>query len=76
MCGIAGVMYQGVGQSFDTGEALIKMLDGCQHRGPDSTGFALYAPEKSGRLKMRFFLDRLIEDDSQDSINTIRERLG
>ena len=76
MCGIAGVMYRGVGQNFDTGEALIKMLDGCQHRGPDSTGFALYAPEQSGRLKMRFFLDRLTEGDSQDSINTIRERLG
>lgn len=76
MCGIAGVMYRGVGQSFDTGEALIKMLDGCQHRGPDSTGFALYAPEQSGRLKMRFFLDSLTEGDSQDSINTIRRRLG
>jgi glutamate synthase domain-containing protein 1 len=76
MCGIAGVMYRGVGQSFDTGKALIQMLDGCQHRGPDSTGFALYAPEKSGRLKMRFFLEKLIEGDSQDSINTIRGRLG
>ena len=76
MCGIAGVMYRGVGQSFDTGEALIKMLDACQHRGPDSTGFALYAPEQSGRLKMRFFLERLTEGDSQDSINTIRRRLG
>ena len=76
MCGIAGVMYRGVGQNFDTGEALIQMLDGCQHRGPDSTGFALYAPEQSGRLKMRFFLDRLTEGDSQDSINTIRQRLG
>jgi glutamate synthase domain-containing protein 1 len=69
-------MYRGVGQSFDTGKALIQMLDGCQHRGPDSTGFALYAPEKSGRLKMRFFLEKLIEGDSQDSINTIRGRLG
>ena len=76
MCGIAGVMYRGVGQNFDTGEALIQMLDGCQHRGPDSTGFALYAPEQSGRLKMRFFLDSLTEGDSQDSINTIRQRLG
>ncbi|MGE4648571.1 MAG: class II glutamine amidotransferase [Arenicellales bacterium] len=76
MCGIAGVMYRGAGQSFDTGEALIQMLDGCQHRGPDSTGFALYAPEQAGRLKMRFFLDRLTEGDSQDSINNIRQRLG
>ncbi len=49
MCGIAGVMYRG-NSAFDTGDALIRMLDGCQHRGPDSTGFALYAPEPAGRL--------------------------
>ena len=41
MCGIAGIMYKGTEGVFDTGEALIRMLDGCQHRGPDSTGFAL-----------------------------------
>ena len=40
MCGIAGIMFKGAGVR-DTGKALIDMLDGCQHRGPDSTGFAL-----------------------------------
>ena len=30
MCGIAGIMYKGEAQTFDTGEALIRMLDGCQ----------------------------------------------
>ena len=75
MCGIAGIMYRGVGQVFDTGEALIQMLDGCQHRGPDSTGFALYAPEQSGRLKMRFFLDALGEPAGQGAVDAIRQRL-
>ena len=75
MCGIAGIMYRGDDQAFGTGEALIRMLDGCQHRGPDSTGFALYAPEASGRLKLRFFLGELSARDSQGAIDAIRARL-
>ena len=39
MCGIAGVMYKQKG-AHEIGKSLIDMLDGCQHRGPDSTGFA------------------------------------
>ena len=44
MCGIAGIMYKGsgTGAGTGTGQALIDMLDGCQHRGPDATGFVLY----------------------------------
>ena len=43
MCGIAGVMLKkSARDDFKIGQALIDMLDGCQHRGPDSTGFALY----------------------------------
>ncbi len=30
------------------------MLDGCQHRGPDSTGFALYGQAIDGQLRLRF----------------------
>ena len=74
MCGIAGIMYRGAEQSFDTGEALIQMLDGCQHRGPDSTGFALYGAVQSGQLKLRFFLDN--EQDTEETIQTIRGRLS
>ncbi len=54
MCGIAGIMYKG--RLLGTGRALIDMLDGCQHRGPDSTGFALYTREEEGRLRLRFFV--------------------
>ncbi|MGA0383153.1 MAG: amidophosphoribosyltransferase, partial [Arenicellales bacterium] len=74
MCGIAGVMYRG-NQAFDTGDALIRMLDGCQHRGPDSTGFALYAPEATGRLKLRFFIDPQNTTDRDSAIAAIRARL-
>ena len=42
MCGIAGILYKENGHDREIGQALITMLDGCQHRGPDSTGFALY----------------------------------
>lgn len=58
MCGIAGILYKD-GGGHELGRALISMLDGCQHRGPDSTGFALYdgAPEAAtDRLQLRFFL--------------------
>ncbi len=54
MCGIAGIMYKG--RLLGTGRALVDMLDGCQHRGPDSTGFALYTREEEGRLRLRFFV--------------------
>ena len=42
MCGIAGVLFKNAELNARLGETLIEMLDGCQHRGPDSTGFALY----------------------------------
>ncbi|MCY4453679.1 MAG: hypothetical protein OXC01_17185 [Immundisolibacterales bacterium] len=34
--------------------APIDMLDGCQHRGPVSTGFALYGDALDGELRLRF----------------------
>jgi glutamate synthase domain-containing protein 1 len=56
MCGIAGILFKHDGETARTGKALIDMLDGCQHRGPDSTGFALYGQGDSNRLRMRFFV--------------------
>ena len=35
MCGIAGILYKHAQDGLETGKALIDMLDGCQHRGPD-----------------------------------------
>jgi glutamate synthase domain-containing protein 1 len=57
MCGIAGILYKTDGERHDIGSALIDMLDGCQHRGPDSTGFALYHEENGDHeLRLRFIV--------------------
>jgi hypothetical protein len=42
MCGIAGLIHRG--GTSDIGEEMTKMLQSLKHRGPDSTGFALYGP--------------------------------
>ena len=55
MCGIAGIMLKD-SSDFKTGEALVNMLNGCQHRGPDSTGFALYDDAQKNTLKLRLFV--------------------
>ena len=73
MCGIAGIMFKGVTDGAATGKALLDMLDGCQHRGPDSTGFALYGATKEGQLRMRFFVGEGAEAD--DALARIRETL-
>jgi glutamate synthase domain-containing protein 1 len=75
MCGIAGILYKD-GSRHDLGSDLIAMLDGCQHRGPDSTGFALYHPleEEPDRFRLRFFVDG--NGPSGDVAATLRVRLG
>ena len=63
MCGIAGIMFKNGGGTEPAGRALIDMLDGCQHRGPDSTGFALYGDAVDGELLLRFFVGEGEEAD-------------
>ena len=42
MCGIAGIIHRdGPG---DIGSEMTRMLQSMKHRGPDSSGFALYGP--------------------------------
>jgi methylamine---glutamate N-methyltransferase subunit A len=54
MCGIAGIIYrEGAG---DVGRDMTKMLQSMKHRGPDSTGYALYGPETDGLVLMRYTL--------------------
>jgi len=72
MCGIAGVLYKQSG-SHDIGDALINMLDGCQHRGPDSTGFALYG-EKQEHLQLRFIVPT-DEEGRNKAIDNVRSLL-
>ena len=55
MCGIAGLVYKQ--QPDRVGDGLLKMLHGCQHRGPDSTGLAMYGPQAHDELILRLFLN-------------------
>ena len=55
MCGIAGVIHRG--SKSNVGGELTSMLQSLKHRGPDSTGFALYGQDLSdNRFIMRFKL--------------------
>jgi methylamine---glutamate N-methyltransferase subunit A len=42
MCGIAGIIYRNGGGEREVGLDMTRMLQAMKHRGPDSTGYALY----------------------------------
>ena len=73
MCGIAGIMFKNGGGADPAGRALIDMLDGCQHRGPDSTGFALYGDTVDGELRLRFFVGE--GEEADQSVARIKSAL-
>ena len=52
MCGIAGLIHRG--KSSNIGGELTSMLQSLKHRGPDSTGFALYGKALSNQHVMRY----------------------
>jgi glutamate synthase domain-containing protein 1 len=52
MCGIAGLIHRGT--TGDIGTEMTSMLQALRHRGPDSTGFALYGVPTGGEFVMRF----------------------
>jgi len=52
MCGIAGLIHRG--KTGDVGQEMTAMLQSLKHRGPDSTGYALYGKPHGGELVLRF----------------------
>ena len=48
MCGIAGIIYRDGGGERKVGRDMTAMLQAMKHRGPDSTGYALYRPPAEG----------------------------
>ncbi len=52
MCGIAGLIHRG--KSSGVGAEMTSMLQALKHRGPDSTGFAVYGNATPGEYVMRF----------------------
>ena len=73
MCGIAGILYKDTDKCFNVGQSLVEMLDGCQHRGKDSTGFALYHKSTPGQLHLRFFVGD--DDGTAAAIGRVRNIL-
>jgi glutamate synthase domain-containing protein 1 len=55
MCGIAGIIYRD-GTTHPIGDEMTRMLQSMKHRGPDSTGYALYGEAANGGLVMRYKL--------------------
>ncbi len=51
MCGIAGLIHKG--KKSDVGSQMTSMLQALKHRGPDSTGYAVYGDGNGGDLVMR-----------------------
>jgi glutamate synthase domain-containing protein 1 len=48
VCGIAGIIYRNGGGRHEVGRDMTRMLQAMKHRGPDSTGYALYRPDAEG----------------------------
>src|SRR5438067_12275629 len=55
MCGIAGIIYADANGGREVGTDITRMLQSMKHRGPDSTGYALFGPRSSSYV-MRFTL--------------------
>ena len=52
MCGIAGLIHRGENSAI--GREMTAMLQALKHRGPDSSGFALYGTPGDSHLVLRF----------------------
>jgi glutamate synthase domain-containing protein 1 len=86
MCGIAGLIYRnGNGAEHEVGRDMARMLQAMKHRGPDSTGYALYAPANGSadgyvmRLKLADpggAVDFEFEDRLRRNAREIERRLG
>jgi glutamate synthase domain-containing protein 1 len=73
MCGIAGIIYKNGDGAHRIGRDMTAMLQSMKHRGPDSTGFALYRPP-SADLVLRIKLADGGDHDEFDYSDTMRRR--
>ncbi len=69
MCGLAGIIHRG--HSGNIGGELTSMLQCMKHRGPDSTGFAVYGTPQSDKLVMRLKLAE--QEDLQTGFEIFRQ---
>lgn len=75
MCGIAGLIHKG--KSSNVGGEMTAMLQALKHRGPDSTGYAVYGVESPGDYVMRFILaEQEAMSKGFDMIDIVAKRLA
>ena len=74
MCGIAGIIYRS--GTHDIGKDMIAMLQSMKHRGPDSTGYALYGRPQPDRVVMRYKLADANDPRDFDFQARLREAPG
>ncbi len=73
MCGIAGLIYKK--NKGCVGRSMTSMLQSMKHRGPDSTGFAVYGLPEEGKLVMRLKVaERKDLDKGFDIRDQIKQR--
>ncbi|ODR96890.1 glutamine amidotransferase [Methyloceanibacter stevinii] len=70
MCGIAGVIHRG--KAVGVGQEMTAMLQSLKHRGPDSTGFAVYGVTKPDEYVMRL---KLAEAEDFETDYNIRDKI-
>ncbi len=71
MCGIAGLIHKG--KTSNIGSEMTSMLQALKHRGPDSTGFAVYGEPSSGEYIMRV---KVAEQEDIDKGHGIFEEIA
>jgi len=70
MCGIAGLIHRD--GATNVGKEMTAMLLSLRHRGPDSTGFAVYGPSTADEYIMRL---KLAEQEDLAKDHRIREKI-
>ena len=70
MCGIAGLIHRDGATSV--GKEMTAMLKSLKHRGPDSTGFAVYGTSTANEYVMRL---KLAEQEDMTKDHHIREKI-
>jgi methylamine---glutamate N-methyltransferase subunit A len=76
VCGIAGIIYRNGGaEGLDIGRDMTRMLQSMKHRGPDSTGYALYGPATSD-VVMRYKLADSNDERDFDFADRLRRHQG
>ena len=71
MCGIVGLIHRG--KSSNVGGEMTAMLQALKHRGPDSTGYALYGEPTEGDYIMRLKVAEAEDMNTGRGIHTIIE---